>query len=161
MFNLNLEPQLALLVMQMVVLAIMVAASVHDISTQTIPPILFPLLIPIAFFLRVGPFAGQALPYVITAVSVGLIFLTSAMMQKSGGGDVIMMACLGLVLGVEAMTIILLGMLCGIIGTIIINIVKNKTSKVDTVKSVLSRRVPLAPYATLGFGVFLGLIYIV
>lgn len=124
-----------------IVFSCLCVSTFTDILKREIPILLWAVVTPISLFTL---FIGKELRYsnFIFAVILFLLFYIQAKFFSGGGGDVIMMTCLGAILGMEAIYITLIasaGVLLYGTGQIIF---KNK---------IKAKSIPLAPFVLLGF----------
>ena len=146
----NISQYLAMLILNIAAFAFLVIATVTDIKNNTISIGLFPSLLIVAFVLKAGCFGAQWPLCVLTGIGLGAGFLVPAMLGRGGGGDAIMLCCLGLCFGPYVMFVVLLGMFVGILLIGIYKLIKEKLSAIGIIE-VITMDLPMAPFALFGF----------
>lgn len=127
-------------------------ASYTDIKSGKIPIWLFPTAALISLVVEFCDGTLDILMSAIGGVAFFVLFVLIAMFAKGGGGDAIMMGCLGLVFGVlNVMRMVMVTGVIYIVFGIIIMLIKSKNK---SFKNLMKSRFPYAPFAGAGYIVY-------
>lgn len=116
-------------------------ASYTDIKRREIPPWLFPTAV--ALYIAIGMLYGYppTMENVIGMAGLGIPILVCAALFNAGGGDVIMLACVGFIIGVQG--VFLYSICMSVIGTAVWALMRFQ-----------NKEVPLAPLAAASYLLF-------
>lgn len=126
-------------------------ASVTDIKRRRIPIWIFPSAAVISLVIKIitnefSVYDGDVLRLMIGGISFFVIFVLFALFAKGGGGDSIMMACIGATMYFfDTMLILLYAALLYVVFAAVLKIAKGKSISLRKLKA------PFVPFVAAGF----------
>lgn len=129
----------------------LIIASVTDVKNRRIPIWIFPIATFASLMIKVATnefsvYEGDILRMAIGGISFFIMFVLLALFAKGGGGDAIMMACIGTIMYFfDTMLISLYAALLYIVFAVVLKLVKGKNISLRKLK------VPFVPFVTGGF----------